>query len=391
MIRFAGRLAAIALCLYLANPSCAAADEANDKKLRPNAARYADVVRQLKAADVPLRQRGTSGKVAVTLAGGRVVAMAFSEKGENLFWTNPNLSNRDLVKNHPEKLVGGIGGDRLWFAPELAYHWDGSPNWKTFANYKVPKSADPGKYRFIDVDSDAIALAADVKLKNLKDDSSLAFHVTRMVRLVDPPLPRTDAAMKDIDYIGIEMTHHLKLDKSAKKGVVDMWHLLQVPVDSTLILPIRKGATAEDAKPVSYALDGSWLKWRDDPHVMWLYKGTERAKFGMSARAVTGRCGVIRKLDNGKWCLLVRQFSFDAKAKYCDHPYGKKRDDQVFQAWDGYGFGEVEFHSPAVNAVTGPREISDEDSIWAFAGTSTAITNLARKLLKVDVAYVFGG
>src|SRR5438128_2232403 len=98
---------------------------------------YAQVVGNLTKASVPLRQLDGPGNVAVTLASGRVVALAFSEDGPDLLWSNPKLGDTDLVKTTPEKLVGGFGGDRLWFAPELDYYWDGKPDWKTFANNKA--------------------------------------------------------------------------------------------------------------------------------------------------------------------------------------------------------------------------------------------------------------
>src|ERR1700761_7141645 len=79
--------------------------------------RYAQVVSELKAACVPIRQ--LDGRVAVTLAAGRIVALSFSANAPNLFWSNPKLSDMALAKQHPKDLVGGLGGDRLWFAPDI--------------------------------------------------------------------------------------------------------------------------------------------------------------------------------------------------------------------------------------------------------------------------------
>jgi hypothetical protein len=89
--------------------------------------------------------------------------------------------------------------------------------------------------------------------------------------------------------------------------------------------------------------------------------------------------------------LIVRQFSADPKATFGDHPYGVPRSDQVFQAWDGYGFGEMEYHSPLLNAAQGPRELTESDRLWAFGGTSRAIVALASRLLGLDITYLVHG
>jgi hypothetical protein len=111
---------------------------------------YAKVVFDLQRACVPVEELGTTAKVAVTLAAGRVIAMAFSPEDENLLWSHPQLGETALVTTHPQMLTGGLGGDRLWFAPELAYHWRGEPDWNAFSNYSVPSDTDPGAYRFAD-------------------------------------------------------------------------------------------------------------------------------------------------------------------------------------------------------------------------------------------------
>jgi len=61
------------------------------------------------------------------------------------------------------------------------------------------------------------------------------------------------------------------------------------------------------------------------------------------------------------------------------------RTDQLFQAWDGMGVGEMEYHSPVLDAEKGPRTWQDRDYLWAFGGSVDAITTLADTLLNVDV------
>lgn len=348
---------------------------------------YATVVDHLHNASVPVRELGDTSKVAITLAAGRVVAMAFSADGPNLLWSNPKLSDTNLVKNRPQDLVGGIGGDRLWFAPELEYNWDGKPDWATFANYKTPAATDPGAYQFGQHDARTVALRATGELPVHGADRRVGFAVDRSVRLVEPPLPKSHALMTGVDYVGIESSHSLKIADATREGTIDLWHLLQAPVGSTLIVPLKKDARSAQRKPLSYGMPGTWVEKVD--HVMWRFGGEARAKLGLPAAALTGRTAIFRELQPGRWCMIVREFTVDPSAKYGDHPHNVPRTDQAFQAWDGFGFGEMEFHSPIADAQHGPRELTESDRLWAFGGSPKAISALATELLKVDVGYLF--
>ena len=348
---------------------------------------YAEVVDDLHQASIPVRELAGSGSVAITLAAGRVVAMAFSKDSPNLMWSHPQLNDAALVKNHPEKLVGGFGGDRLWFSPELDYHWRGAPDWKEFSNYQAPAATDPGAYQFIGASKDSVELRAQGKLTAYGQTQPVGFEVRRGIRMTPSPISRTDPLMQGVDYVGIETSNTLKLDPAAKTGRMDLWHLLQMPVGSVLIVPLKSTAGEKDKTPLSYGLPGAWIRKRD--HIHWRYGGEAHAKFGLSAAALTGRTAVLRKLDAMRWCMIVRQFTADPNAEYGDHPYNTPRKDQVFQAWDGYGFGEMEYHSPVLDAQHGARELKETDRLWAFGGSPQSIAKIAVRLLGVDVSAVF--
>lgn len=350
---------------------------------------YSTVVMDLKKASVPIKELEGEGYVAVTLAAGRVVAMAFSKDGPDLLWSNPQLSETARVKASPGKLVGGFGGDRLWFAPELDYHWDGVPDWQGFTNYKTPAASDPGTYGFTNIDPDAVQLHAKGVLFPHGASQGLGFDVQRVIRMTEPPLSRNHPLMENVDYVGIETSHTLRIDEAARAGRMDLWHLLQMPIGSILIVPLNPKAGPTDRQPLSYGLPGGWVTKPD--HLVWRYGGQAHAKLGLAGSALTGRTAILRQLEHDRWCLIVRQFSVDPKAMYGDHPYGVPRSDQVFQAWDGYGFGEMEYHSPLLDAQRGPRELTESDQLWAFGGTAGAIVAIASRLLGVDIAYLVQG
>jgi len=358
---------------------------------------YSRIVSSLQKALVPVKELHGPGVpagdvaaaaapvVAVTLAAGRIVALAFAQDGPNLLWTHPDLDDSGLVTANPAQLTGGIGGDRLWFAPELRYHWVGKPDWRGLGNYEVPADTDPGNYEFVDSEPGVVALAAQGRLPVRGSDEYLAFRVERRIRMAQPPLSLDDPVMRSIQYVGVETVHELTIQDETRSGEIDLWHVLQVPVGSVLIVPLRPGHRTQ---PLSYGLPGAWQTTSNS--LIWRIEGSSNAKIGIAAEALTGRSACLRRLSSQqscphRWCLIVRQFPVDVSARYGDYPEGAPRDDQVFQAWDGLGFGEMEFHSPVLDAARGPRSLREQDQLWAFGGSAQAISALADRLLQIDI------
>lgn len=344
---------------------------------------YLQTVRDLRKASVPVLELPGPGAVAITPAAARIVALAFRETEPNLLWTHPDLGS---MSGHPGQLIGGIGGERLWFAPELHYHWLGEPDWQQLTNYEVPPDTEPGRYELVDSEPGVVALAAKGQLPVRGTGRSVGFRVQRRIRMAPPPLELAEPRLRGVQYVGVEAVHELALADETRCGQIDLWHLLQMPPGSILIVPLRPGHRSQ---PLAYGVPGPWSTTSDS--VIWHIKGSGNAKMGLSAAALTGRAGILQRLSSQQWCLLVRQFPVDVAARYGDHPYGVPRDDQVFQAWDGLGFGELEYHSPVLDAERGPRSLREQDQLWAFGGGQQSIAALAQALLQVDIRALLSG
>jgi hypothetical protein len=342
---------------------------------------YADIVRALAHAQIPVRELNGQGQVSVIPNAGRIIAMAFAPDGPNLFWSHPELGNSELVKRHSDRLVGNLGGDRLWFAPELDYFWNGTPDWRNLSNYRVPPEADPGRYQFVEAEADTICLRAHIELPVRTTGLKVGFVVERIVRMTPPPLPLDDSDLGPLDYVGIQTSHTITFSPTSREGRVDLWHLLQTPVGSLIIVPLKPAAEKCDTAPLLYTGAGGWIQRSDS--LIWPVGGTARTKIGVSSRALTGRSGILRMLRPESLCLIVRQFSVDPQASYGDHPYNMPREDQALQIWDGLGFGEMEYHSPVLDAHQGPRTRTELDYLWAFAGPIDSICVVAQRLLGV--------
>ena len=72
------------------------------------------------------------------------------------------------------------------------------------------------------------------------------------------------------------------------------------------------------------------------------------AKLGLATRDLAGPLFAVREGDASAdvWLWNVPNF---AESEYVDCAPGVVREDQVAQYWDGFGFCEVEYHSPGVS------------------------------------------
>lgn len=355
-----------------------------EREARMTPASYSTLVENMQSASIPIRELRGAGCVAVTPAAGRVVAMAFSPDQPNLLWSNPEFDRKTKSNAGFESLVGGLGGDRLWFGPEVSYHWQGKPDWKEFKNYQVPKASDPGNYRFEKTSASSLELQGEGVLHPRDGRAPLGFSICRNIRLTPPPISSDDLSLLGIDFVGIEMSHTLEIDDSTSTGRIDLWHLLQVPVGSTLIVPLNRYSEESAKEPLAYGLPGRWVKRSD--HVAWKFTGLPNAKFGLAAAALTGRTAVVRRLKAEDWCLIVREFTVSPQAEYGDHPFGRERSNHAFQAWDGFGFGEMEYHSVVLDIDRSQRKLSESDRLWVFGGRGPAIAGIASKLLGLNLS-----
>ncbi|HEV8245607.1 MAG TPA: DUF6786 family protein, partial [Polyangiaceae bacterium] len=287
------------------------------------------------------------------------------------FWTGPILDRPDEFRKAPVSMAGP-GGERLRFGPEVAYAWVGKArDVATFTNYRVQPDEDPGKYRFTEQTPSSARLEMRGNLVDYRTRKATRFSVERTVLETPPPLE-----LEGLDYVGYQTQHRIEL--LSQSATIGLWHLIQFPPKTTLIVPTRR-----KVEPLQYFNRGDW-KARAD-HVSWTFCGEGSAKMGLSARDLTGRMGAIRKLESGRWALVVRQFPLMNGLYYADAPAEKLAGDQVVQAWDGVGFGEMEYHSPAVGRRTGMRVWQEAALLWAFGGSAAKIRAVAAELLGVEI------
>ncbi|MBI2194371.1 MAG: hypothetical protein HYU36_20530 [Planctomycetes bacterium] len=305
-----------------------------------------------------------------------MIGLALPGEEENLVWTSPQLEDTETLRSHPEKIFCGIGGDRLWFGPEFAYHWNGDADAVSFKNYRVPAGVDPGRYRFEEADEVSVRMAMECRLVDRRDGEAVTFQVARSVSVTDSPLPAASAIARRVRFMGVRVQHLIRIRSCPRGKSVGLWHLLQMPAGSTLIVPTRG-----KPRPLRYFNQGCW-ECRAD-HLRWTYTGEAKAKCGLDVHQVSGRSAVLRPISGGRWALIVRQFPVLPGLYYADAPRSSLAGEQVVQMWDGFGFGEMEYHSPAVGGQPLAREYAETALLWAFGGTKADIARVGQDLLGV--------
>jgi hypothetical protein len=335
---------------------------------------HPDLVDAIAALGGPLFRLGSDARAVVSPVGARLLGLYVGADEPNLLWTNPDVPVDKLAAPTWADVPGGLGGDRLWFAPEDDFHGPDEPT--DGRVYEVPPAVDPGGYEGR-VEHDGVVLTSSFRLDGR--DGVVGFDVTRRFRLTPaPPAPEGLAA------IGVEARQTLRLHDDLTMGRVGLWCLLQVPAGSVVIVPTAPGAPAEAATPLSYGRAAATIV--GDEQVLFPITGHASTKIGIGTAALTGRTAALRRLADSAWCLLVREFAVHPGRIYADHPPAQPRTDQAFQAWDGWGFGEMEYHSPALLGGSGPRTLEDVNRLWAFVGGLRAILDVGRDRLGVDLS-----
>lgn len=337
--------------------------------------RYSQIGDYLTKGKVKLRElRGPRGRLLLTTVGGRLPAITFAGLDENLFWGNPNLSDVEQLRRDAGAVRNGLGGERLWFGPEYAFNWIGVPDGREFKNYAVQRAYDPGRYDWEDSGHGTLGLRMHAELEDRRDHTRLRFAVRRRVSWAPLPVDLEDLHLTH--GLGVCFQHLIQLESGPAHARIDLWHILQMPVGSHLLIP-----TKGFARPQVYFDEWKRNGWQCRPdRLEWLFKGESLAKIGLDAAQVTETAGILRPLPNNQWCAVVWHFSVYPGLPYVDGPSPDKARQQVVQAWDGFGFGELEYHSPAV----GPEfpAFAETSFLWCFGGDWTAVNRAARQILQ---------
>jgi hypothetical protein len=308
--------------------------------------------------------------------GARVLAWQPRGADCSVLGTHPNLAAIRSAAD-VDALHAGPGGIRVLYAPEWAYCWDGEPDGLRFSNYVLQPAASAGKWKLAGRSRCCVTAETVDEIRDLIRKELIRFSVERTVSLFSTP--PAEVCGTTAAFSGMSLQQRLLILEAADSSLLDLWNIVQVPKGSRMFFPVRPGSVPE----IYFNASGkrSWLVHED--LVEWPITGDSETKWGLPVSAATGRIGALIPLSGPPPCLLVWNHPVLPGLRYPDGPRPHYGRDQVVQSWDGFGFGEIEYHSPA--AASDMPLILDSSVLWAFMGQASELREIARQLLGREI------
>ncbi|HUV05049.1 MAG TPA: hypothetical protein VMX94_08070 [Armatimonadota bacterium] len=313
------------------------------------------------------------GRIGVLPFGGRIIGLC--PDGEtNVLWTNRVLDSADSARAFFAS-VGwpNSGGDRTWISPEIDTNI-GDPE-RSGETYDVPRAVDPGAYAVTGSAGDSVTLETDMNVLFRRSGHTVPLHTTKQVKAMRPAIDIPDG----VSAAGYALTMTIKAKAPIPEGVHPaIWNLAQVPGGGRMLFPVRGDLRTHAfiGKPVFQARDGL---------VETVVQTADNYKFGIHVSCSTGVMLYLRQ-QGAQSTLVVRKFDVWEDGFYsdvpCDDPGAMGYIQQAYvDNGDLGGFGELEYHSPAIGGPTGREEVTDRSELWAFSGPPQAISEVSEVIL----------
>lgn len=330
------------------------------------------------------------GHMVILEKGARVWALISSGRHESPFWTDKAALGKE---------TWNTGGDRTWISPELDYFIDSS------GEYRVPSQLDPGNWRMTERENESIiTLEQTFRLCHHSSGQEVGIHMQKQFSTIPNPLltnkSDTDEQWADLDYIGYEMRQQMTVlpseqdDQSVKdnqsrlsfaSGYCNLWSIMQVPVGGTALIPTRGYA-----EPLTMFAEDMPIEMDVRPEGTRLpFQGKRSYKLSFDSLQSTGRFGYIRTINELNSSLVIRQFPVYPASIYPDYPadrttYQGSCMQFYFDGGQMGGFGELEYHSPAVFIDT-PSVTTDTSQLYYFVGKTTQIHKVVNRMLGLNI------
>lgn len=311
---------------------------------------------------------GPQGCIATIAAAARVIALAPEPHSESFLFNPEGIQNSTALGKNLYCCDGAPGGDRLWLAPERCYHWICEPrDDPQEGDHQVPPSVDPGDY-LMSYENGRINFQAGISVHNHRTNVDTKAHVQRSVTQLKSPFD-----CKNICSASYRIDQHLSVDQ----GLAGLWNIAQIPRGSVILLPLKKSEM-----PRKYYSQAD-VRLTDNAFAMYI-GGTASAKIGYGSETVFGHSGAFYWTDN-ILNFLYRENPVVEQGFYCDTLNDEDPKDQVFQAFDGFGFGELEYHSQAAGEQSPVgKSVEDTSVLHALRGPTTDVLQAASDLLRLS-------
>jgi hypothetical protein len=318
--------------------------------------------------------------LAVIQRGGRL--FLFLPDGESVFWLHEAFGDPNAFAKLVDRGEWNIGGERIWISPEVQFNIRDRRN--VWASYHLPERIDPGRWALECIGEDTCRLSQDLSLEAYNTASGQKkLAIERCIRPADDPLRNLTGYLEltcGVVFAGYE--HTVTLAEADPDGIsCQSWGLIQLRPRGTVVVPASPRAELTEYLEPS----GSSVESRHD-HVQIHITGDRRFKVGIKAAHLFGRLAFLSHLNDGRACLIVRNFFNNPSAPYIEEPPqnpGRWGDSVHIYNDSGAlgGFGELECFGQAIGGDTGRISSSDPMVLWLYVGPEERIEDISLHLL----------
>lgn len=271
---------------------------------------------------------------------GRVLQV--SMEGRDAFWGDPRWTGD-----------WNAGGDRLWVGPEVAWFWK-TLQQVDFRQYEVPRNLDPGSWEVERTEPFYCRIRQQIVLHHQHRVEEVHLEVGRSFRRVE--LAEAPFFAKRLAY---RTDNELWIRSGPAGQRVDLWSLLQVPNGGEMIVGCQHEPVFRDYfTPIPRQL------WSETPgDLRFQITGKHQYKIGVAPSVATGRLAYVRRVEK-EYLAIYREIVPQPGCTYCDVPLSAPDSDgdavQVYNdSGESGGFGELEYHSPAIAVGQGVGHLVD--------------------------------
>lgn len=325
-------------------------------------------------------QIGCNAFILIAQRGGRIFG-PFFDAGDGLFWNNRLLYNSDSAAEILNSDEWNIGGDRLWFGPEIKYSVrDRNRFWETL---HTPREIDPGDYHF-NISEYSVELEQEFSICPAQNSSKRAnVYVKRNIYCAANPLRNLHNlknVLDNVEYCGFSQRIRIKGSGEPIEG----WSLLQVEPGGEIYIPMyhpmRGVDYYEPAKEFEHV--STWGVKLDAT-------GCNRYKVGYKSACVTGRIGYAFRY-NKEACLLVRSFPNDPTGENLEEPPDLCGEHgfsiHVYNdSGDVNSFAELECSLPSLFGTDCRNSSDDIIETWIYKGNEEYLSQISKILLGIEI------
>ena len=351
---------------------------------------------------------GASIAVWPAMQGRVLTSSAEGANGRSFGWVNSELIGSGKIQEH----INAVGGeDRIWIGPEggqfSIFFAPGAPF--DLDHWFTPAPIDTEAFDVLSQTRSSVTLRKAFRLTNYSK-TSFDVQIDREVHLLLAEEVWRDLRMSAVS--GVKIVGYESLNKltnvgssnwSKETGLLSLWVLgqFQSAPQTTIVLPIRNGSSAELGIPVTTDYFGSVpadrIKVRPDA-IFFKADSNYRSKLGLSQSRAKG---ILGSYDAQNHVLTIVQFSQPTEpAEYVNSAWKLQKEPYKGDVANCYNDGppapgkcqlgnfyELESSSPA-DALKSHDSISHVQRTIHIVGAEQQLNTIARAALGVSLADV---